>query len=315
MMVTLFGLLKSSIPPWIWIRIRSTWSDGGLTEGVVRFVKEGIVFTEEGTMKLEVRDSKEYTGHLESCSHAEVAPVAIKPLTSGELRTKLNMFRYGRYEVSMKAPSVQPGNTDINGNYIATMFVYRDAKFNNWREIDIEVTGNSVHSVTSNVLNADNTDAWRSEIARSFDGVYPEMNVRKDFNTYAFEWLPNEISWYFNGKKERTYKHNGVPIPDKATKIMMNLWIFGNNGFGGPEKENNRYPFHAEYDWFRFYKWDQDDSYPCKAMDESCWGAGDNYLSSNNPCDGIAQIGECVLPTCRKCTAPKTHCFNEKTEV
>lgn len=51
----------------------------------------------------------------QSCSHAEVGKVADKPLVSGEFRARRNMFRYGRYEVRMKAPDVQPGNAAING--------------------------------------------------------------------------------------------------------------------------------------------------------------------------------------------------------
>ena len=47
----------------------------------------------------------------------QVGKVASKPLVSGELRTRRNMFRYGRYEVRMKAPDVQPGNPDIDGNW------------------------------------------------------------------------------------------------------------------------------------------------------------------------------------------------------
>ena len=38
------------------------------------------------------------------------------------------------------------------------------------------------------------------------------------------------------------------------------------------------YPFTGEYDWFRFYKWDQDDKYPC-----ACLPADDKDLSANNP--------------------------------
>ena len=48
----------------------------------------------------------------------QVDKVASKPLVSGELRTRRNMFRYGRYEVRMKAPDVQPGNPDIDGNWL-----------------------------------------------------------------------------------------------------------------------------------------------------------------------------------------------------
>ena len=48
---------------------------------------------------------------------SEVGTVASKPLVSGELRARRNMFRYGRYEVRMKAPDVQPGDPDVNGHW------------------------------------------------------------------------------------------------------------------------------------------------------------------------------------------------------
>jgi len=48
---------------------------------------------------------------------AQVGNVDAKPLVSGEIRARRNMFRYGRYEVRMKAPDVQPGNPDIDGHW------------------------------------------------------------------------------------------------------------------------------------------------------------------------------------------------------
>lgn len=266
-----------------------TWSDGGLGEGQVRFVKEAIQFR-EGKMMLVV-SSGEPTP--QSCSHAEVGVVAPKNLTSGEMRTRHNMFRYGFYEVSMKAPSVQPEDTQINGNYVSTMFAYRDAKFKHWREIDVEVTGDTNNSMTMNVLNAENTSLWSPSIQATQEYKPVGVNVREDFNTYAFEWLPSGITWYFNGQ---VVGHHGpdakLPVPEMSTKIMMNLWIFRPDyAFGGPDGSNNRYPMHSEYDWFRFYKWDGDTSYPCPGMTTTCLTQDDLYLSSNNPCDGIAQEG------------------------
>merc|ERR1712117_559051 len=140
------------------------------------------------------------------------------------------MFRYGYYEVRMKAPSVVPSDAQINGNYVSTMFAYRDAKFKHWREIDIEVTGDSPHSVTMNVLNAENTSAWNPWIQATQNFSANDVNVREEFNTYAFEWLPSGITWYFNG--EVVARHgdgNGLPVPELSTKIMMNLWIFDTN--------------------------------------------------------------------------------------
>ena len=54
-------------------------------------------------------------------------------------------------------------------------------------------------------------------------------------------------------------------------------WVFENSGFGG-DPTKNTYPFTGEYDWFRFYKWDQDDKYPCAPLP-----ADDKDLSANNP--------------------------------
>ena len=139
-----------------------TWSDGGLFEGDVRFVKQQIRF-EDGKMKISATKNPGYS--TQACSHAEVGTVDHKPLVSGEFRSRRNIFRYGRYEVRMKAPDVQRGNPDVDGNFVATMFIFRDAKFRHWREIDIEVTGDSPNSVTTNVLRADNTEFWRPQIA------------------------------------------------------------------------------------------------------------------------------------------------------
>ena len=83
---------------------------------------------------------------------------------------------------------------------------------------------------------------------------------------------------------------------------MMNWWIFGDNyGFGGKHGANNRYPMAAEYDWFRFYRWSGETQYPCAGMGSSCLTEDDNYLTGNNPCDGIAQVGTVYGKT--PCTA------------
>jgi len=186
---------------------------------------------------------------------------------------------------------VQPTDGTINGNYVSTMFAYRDAKFKHWREIDIEVTGDDVSSVTMNVLNAENTTRWSPGIQSSQKFHGDGLNLREEFNTLAFKWLPTGITWYFNGQEVGHHAaESSLPIPDLSTKIMMNLWIFGPSyAFGGEEGENNRYPMRSEYEWFRFYKWDGDAAYPCADMSTTCLTDDDWYLSGNNPCDGIPQ--------------------------
>merc|ERR1719188_1196504 len=139
----------------------------------------------------------------QSCSHAESGVVPCRPLQSGELRTKHNMFRYGRYEVRMKVPLVQPGDSTIDGNYVATLFAYRDGKFRHWREIDIEVLGDL--SLFTNVLWAENTTIYRGEIARG-DTQPGNQTFRTEFHDYAFEWLPDRITWYLDGEEFRRFE-------------------------------------------------------------------------------------------------------------
>lgn len=267
-----------------------TWSDGGLHEGQVRFVKEQISFG-GGKMRIEVKKNH---GGQQPCSHAQSQKVKPKPLVSGELRTRYNMFRYGRYEVRMKAPSVQPGNAKINGNFVSTMFVFRDASFKHWREIDLEVTGRRAGAISTNVINGDYKWHWYPSMEETdYPTTYHHINARASFHTYAFEWLPSVIRWYVDGKVVREKHNGGVPIPDKSAKIMMNLWIYRKvrYPFGGFDLKNDRFPMHNEYDWFRFYKWDGDKHYPPLDMSPGSITEDDKYLTGNNPCDGIPQNG------------------------
>lgn len=267
-----------------------TWSDGGLGEGQVRFVKEAITFR-DGKMRIEMSE-KQYP--TQNCSNAEVGFIDEKNLTSGELRTRHNMFRYGRYEARIKAPSVQSQKTVIDGNYVSTMFVFRDAKYQHWREIDWEIIGESAYSASTNVLFADNTSAWNEHMSEDKAFTFP-MNLRSGFHTYAIEWLPDKITWYFDGHKVREKidtQDDDVKISAMSAKIMMNLWVFNEKAlFGGKKVENNHYPMFSEYDWFRFYRWDKETLYPCGEFDPSCLTEDDMYLTSNNPCDGIPQLG------------------------
>jgi beta-glucanase (GH16 family) len=263
-----------------------TYSDGGLDEGDVRFVPEGLSFA-NGKLVITVQKKTVPGSH----SYAENKDVFQKPLMSGELRTKFNNFRYGRYEVRLKAPNQ-------NGNYINTMFAFRTPKYQDWRELDLEVTGDKPGSLTTNVIFGNNQSAWSMGIEEAV-AAYPSgdgasalpsgFNNRTDFHTYAFEWTPGIVKWYVDDVlirvKNDKVGQNQLPVPEKSTKIMMNLWVFSGSGFGG-DPTANTYPMSTEYEWFRFYKWDQDTTYPC-SNPPACLLAEDLDESKNNADDGL----------------------------
>merc|ERR1712232_1083980 len=232
---------------------------------------------------------------------ASVEKVSHKNLLSGEMRSRHNIFRYGRYEVRMKSPSIQPGDPDKNGNFISTMFFYRDANAHHWREIDFEITADGPNTVTTNLLYADNTKNWRSYLQDSRRPPLGHINTRAKFHTYVFEWTPKGVTWIIDGKEVR--QGTRLKTPELSGKVMMNLWIFSRGGFGGRNIRNNHYPMQAEYDWFRFYRWNGEKQYPCKHFGTQCLQPDDLYLSVNNPCDGIEVEG--LLEGRRPC-APST---------
>lgn len=256
-----------------------TYSDGALDEGGIRFIKEGVSF-ENGSMKITIQPGDRF----QEFSFAEQKFVTAKSLTSGELRTKYNNYRYGRYEVALKTPSVVPGDTQANGGYVSTLFVFRTPKFQLWREIDIEATGDSPTALTTNVIHGENRASWAADFALPENAVL-DFNHREDFHVYAFEWTSDAVRWFVDGVQVRefTSKEGQVQVPTESAKIMMNLWL---GAFGG-NPANNTYPLSSEYDWFRFYKWDQEPSYP---MDPALLPATDLDGSKNNLEDGLPHI-------------------------
>ncbi len=171
---------------------------------------------------------------------------------------------------------------------INTLFVFRTPKGQNWREIDIEVTGDSPSAVTTNVLWANDKSEWNASFQDAATPPAPGgFQSREAFHTYAFEWTPTEIKWFIDDQPVRTKATGGiVAIPEMSAKIMMNLWIFNPSGGFGGDPSTNVYPMVAEYDWFRFYKWDGDTTYPCSGP-PACLPEGDRDRSKNNPEDMI----------------------------
>jgi endo-1,3-1,4-beta-glycanase ExoK len=270
-----------------------TWSDTSLGDGAARMVKDNIGF-KDGNMVLSVTQTPQPGGY----SFAAADNVADRSLSSGEFRTLYNNFRYGRYEVRMKAPPAA-------ANYIFTMFAYRTPAYLNWREIDVEVQASPQNSFITNLITAGpGTRTWNGGIEESarqypFGGdaaagpVPAGFDTQADFHVYAFEWLPTSVKWYVDGKLIRSKLDgagkNSLPIPKLSTKIVMNLWIFPTKDLGGGDPALNVYPIAGQYDWFRFYRWNTEDTYPC-ANTPSCLSADDLKLAKNNVNDPYPDV-------------------------
>ena len=100
------------------------------------------------------------------------------------------------------------------------------------------------------------------------------------------ENVPGRTTWYVDGVAVRTDAGTAVPLPDKAMRVMFNLWVFPSSAWGGGNPAANVYPMSMEIDWVRLYKYDGDGSYPCSPT-PSCLPAEDRDYAKNNAEDGI----------------------------
>lgn len=168
---------------------------------------------------------------------------ASPPYKAGELRTN-KFYHYGLYEVSMK-PAKSIGT-------VSSFFTYTgpwDWENDPWDEIDIEFLGKDTTKIQFNYFtNGVGGNEYYHELG--FDAT-------KGFNTYAFEWRPDSIRWFVNGKLVHTATEN---IPQTPQKIMMNLWPgIGVDEWTGKFNDGDT-PVVAQYNWVKYTPLEQLDN-------------------------------------------------------
>ncbi|GAA0306493.1 beta-glucanase (GH16 family) [Gracilibacillus halotolerans] len=155
------------------------------------------------------------------------------PYKAGEYRSNA-FYQYGLFEVNMK-PAVGSGT-------VSSFFTYTGPSNDDpWDEIDIEFLGKDTSKIQFNYF----TDGvGNNEYTHDLG-----FDASSEFNTYAFEWRPDSISWYVNGELIYTATDN---IPQTPQQIMMNLWpSIGVDSWTGPFNEEN-IPLYAQYNWIRY---------------------------------------------------------------
>jgi hypothetical protein len=279
------------------------WSDGGLAEGDVRFVKNRISVPGDGYLYITAAKPNTLPGITDSTppamSYAENGNVAAKPWLSGELRTKYNNYRYGWYEARFKPPPATTTNpASVAANYISTLFVFRTPRLLDWREIDVELTADGANSpglvgIGTNMYyrNNNGNNGYDSGYAQDANVAFPTGAASPadttDFHVYALHWTPTYVEWFVDGHSARKAMPTAmVPIPDKATKLIMNLWLFAGTGFGGGNDSADMGTLTATYDYVRYYRSNLETTYPCSPT-PSCVQAADIIESKNNPDDGV----------------------------
>ena len=244
-------------------------------ESMCRFQPNGVK-VEDGRLILVVQEESVPAGWSKD-HEQEKGPYKY---VCGELRTLDDVrFHYGRIEARMKAP-----DRETASGYISSLFTYRFDKDPasdtpdsiEWEEIDVELEGGRPDKFQANLIYGKDTwEWWRTRIYGAWEDKI-DVGPVDEWRVFAIEWLPDSISWFVDGQLVKTLHSSDIdcdpectppqekptPIPNNPTTIFMNFWIPVDevqDYFGG-NKERNQYPMTAEYDWFRYYKWDGPDA-------------------------------------------------------
>jgi beta-glucanase (GH16 family) len=267
-----------------------TWSDDVPNDGQTNFAEGNISFA-NGHMILTANSACAPANNNTTCypprtsyaaSFSNQAIPRARPGTgvvSGELTSKYNNYRYGRYEARFSSPPASAGS------FLSNMFVFRSPTNLAWNEIDIELEANQAGKLNVNTVYAPSgATGYPGGDAASLP--VSGLNFATE-HTYAFNWTSTSITWYVDNNPTPVYTHGSAavpPIPTLSAKIMMNMWVFhDSSAFGDPSK--NVYPLTSSYDYFRFYKLNTESGYPCSPTPSCLNKATNDYTAAaqNNP--------------------------------
>lgn len=152
--------------------------------------------------------------------------------TGAEYRS-LDHYQYGYYETSMKAIK--------NDGVVSSFFTYTGPSEDNpWDEIDIEILGKDTTKVQFNYYtNGVGNHEYMYDLG---------FDASEGFHTYGFDWQPDSITWYVDGKKVYQATSN---IPSTPGKIMMNVWP-GIGVDGWLKAFDGTTPLTAAYEWVTY---------------------------------------------------------------
>ena len=160
-----------------------------------------------------------------------------KPYKGAEYRTK-STFTYGRFEVRYKAAS--------GAGQTSTFFTYHELGAEGvsaWNEIDIEILGRYRNDVQFNPI----TPGQVNHVYHYWVGFDPT----EDYHVYAFEWTPDYVAWFIDGKEVHRQTGEHIEALDRSQKIMMNIWPPAYQNWVGIMEAANL-PFFAYYDYVSY---------------------------------------------------------------
>lgn len=149
-----------------------------------------------------------------------------KSYQGGEVQLR-RRTSFGRYEVIMTAA---PGD-----GVVSSFFTYTGPHFETPHdEIDFEFLGRNT------------TEVWLTAFVegekKPGQAVDLGFDATEGPHLYAFDWQPDSLTWYVDGRELLHVTAEDVPIPSLPQKIFFNIWVGGEgqHDWTGAAAENTR---------------------------------------------------------------------------
>lgn len=146
------------------------------------------------------------SGHLALA--LERIPSGAPVYECGEIQSR-GFFHYGTYEVRMRAARA----SGVNSAFFAYVGPTHGQPHD---EIDFEVLGRNTRDVQVNT--------FVSGMSGHGEMVPNGTDVADQFVDYAFEWAPDKVRWFVNGKLKREIAAPAADVPSHAAKIYLSIW-------------------------------------------------------------------------------------------
>ena len=167
----------------------------------------------------------------------------VEELTGGGIISN-DLFGYGYYETKSTLASASAG---LHSSFWSMGFGGDGEKYPKYNQV-YEIDGYEVDSYKPNQINC-SQHCYIGGL-KSYGKGYTDTMADQEF-IMGYEWLPNEINWYINGKLVQTRKGEDLPI----RYAQQNIWITALSQMESKSwtMDRSKLPQSSSWDYVRFY--------------------------------------------------------------
>lgn len=160
----------------------------------------------------------------------------IRKYGCGEMHTNA-LSSYGLYETRMRSAAGSGLNTAF------FTYVGPPTGTPQWDEIDFEFLGKDPHTVQLNYYTN----------GKPLDGTIIQLgfDAAREFHNYSFDWEPNKITWYVDGKAVHETPA-GANLPSHPGRIYLSLWSGSDSEDTWLGHFDYKLPTIAYYSWVKY---------------------------------------------------------------